>query len=167
MKSNAGAFEHGSRGKYQENKIIMIYALAGPPVGGAITHVIYWFSTFLESRLPGGSLIETVFTLIGSLPAFLLLSYPFGGVQALLVGLVIKTFARSAGGFGYLTAVFAAGAVGTALGVLLSMGYISALGETPVGVSTFLAVVGIFASIVVRFLFRDRFAHSNSSTDEA
>ncbi|MAW80725.1 MAG: hypothetical protein CMI63_10840 [Parvularcula sp.] len=157
MMVETDAFERDCISEYQEHRIIMIYAIVGPPIGGVITHGIYWFSSFLDSGILQGSLLEIAFTLIGTLPAFMLLSYPFGGVQALLTGLLIKTIAGKEGRFGYLTAFLAAALVGIGVAVLLALGYVPSVGFAPIGALTILGMIGVGASLIIRYFFRNRF----------
>lgn len=147
-------------GSHREPRIIMIYALVGPPFGGMIVFLMFLISasfgeTWRENLHDDFS--GTIFSLIGAAIGFPVMGYPFGGVQALLTGLLIKTVASSGGRFGYLTAFLAPAFVGAAVTVLLTYLYYDGVGFAPISVFIAVGLIGIVASLIVRFLFRRRF----------
>lgn len=156
MSNENAATDPGQR----NSRAILIYGLFGPPVGGLIAYIIllvyaargeYWWADFRENTL------EVLASLSTGLIAFPLYGYLFGGVQALLTGLIVKTFADTDGRFGYMTAFVAATLVGVVVGLFLTTGYFFSIGYAPVIAFVVLAVIGITASLIVRFLFRKRF----------
>ena len=139
------------------NRIALIYGLFGPPVGGIFVWVYYWIERVVDEVLLYESIFEGVISIVGTIVGFALLGYPFGGIQALLTGLLIKAIAGPQGKFGYLTALIAPSIIGGVASVILCAGYIGALDNAPIEIAAFIAVIGIAASLALRFLFRKRF----------
>lgn len=156
-----------SNSGYRASRIVLIYGLFGPPIGGLIVYVYYLIDSFFLSRMPNFvdrhyDFVDAIFSIAAGFIAFPLLGYAFGGVQALLTGLLIKTLAGPEGKFGYLTVLLAATVVGASVGALLVSGYVTAIGFAPITIVIVLGVIGIAASIIVRFLFRRRFGKKTS-----
>ncbi len=146
--------------KVKRPRVIVLYSIFGPPIGGLIVYLIflaytarneYFLADFRENTL------EVLTSLLGGLISFPLLAYLFGGVQALLTGALIKRLSDSDGRFGYLTAFFAAMWVGVCMSFVLSAAYFFSIGYIPVSAIVALGVLGIVASLIVRFLFRKSF----------
>ncbi|MEO1136379.1 MAG: hypothetical protein AAFW68_07190 [Pseudomonadota bacterium] len=134
--------------------IFFIYLIFGPPIGGVI-FAIGWFGALFISQISSTTIVpaEALWTHAQAFPLFLLLSivfsYLFGGVQAILTGLFISAFAKRNGKFGYRMALLASFS-GSLLGGLL-------FARDSLTFLALLTAIGVLASILIRFVFRNRF----------
>lgn len=146
--------------------IIAIYTGLGPPIGGVLTSLSLFAVAMFEAG--GGSLtgfstraLESVLGLIVLIPISALYGYYLGGIQAFLTGAIIAFASRSKGGFGYVTAFLAPLAVGVVAGVLMVTDFRLDFTRVVPGeymMAAILAAIGVVASLILRFLFRRRFA---------
>lgn len=149
---NGGA-KNGKRGN-----IILFYIFVGPPVGGMLVFLYlfvfsllsgaadFWTDSFFKEPL------EALSTFAGNFILVTLLSYVFGGVQALATGLLISTISGPEGNFSYVVALIIPAIVGATVMLALAEAY-----QMPLGIGAFLGAIGVGASILIRFLFRRRF----------
>ncbi|MCA8887488.1 MAG: hypothetical protein KDA46_01580 [Parvularculaceae bacterium] len=152
--------------------IIAIYTFLGPPVGGALTAISMFFLEAFDAS--NGSLAVFATKALQSLPGMVFIipsaaiyGYFFGGVQAFITGVGIAYAANGRGGFGYLTAILVPLVVGVVAGVLIATDFrldftfrfdFTRLSSSEYVSAAVLAVIGVGASLVLRFLFRRRFA---------
>ena len=148
---------------YSENRrgmIIGLYLLVGPPIGAAIIVALLWVAMFL-SFVDGGQINIDGADLSNGLGVLAVVSvlaapvsYFFGGIQALVTGIIIACFSDKDGKFGYGLALLAPVAPCVAAAFVLDV----ERGEPNWG--AFFGVVGVLASLIVRLLFRQRFSKS-------
>ncbi|MEO1240530.1 MAG: hypothetical protein AAFX54_01355 [Pseudomonadota bacterium] len=158
------------RGRYGKPRIVLIYGLFGPPIGGFIVYIFilgsvftndYWWSDIQEYPLQEYPL-EYILGLMAVFVGIPLTGYVFGGVHALLTGTLVKYMSNQDGHFGYFTAFWAAFLVGITVGLVLSVGYLLSAGAAPVEAFAILALIGVASSLTVRFLFRRTFSLAES-----
>ncbi len=142
-----------------QSSIILIYALLGPPVGS----VIFLLGVFLISLEDGfksvaltePSVIETLKG-VGYFILFFVFTIPFsyiyGFVQALLTGAVLSEILKRRGKAGYLAAFLTPLVIGLGVYVISDFGI-----EREREVAAAMVVVGVLASLVLRFLFSSAF----------
>jgi len=149
--------------KSRRPRIILIYTLVGPPVGGILTLLAIFISSAITSGLEiwlGNVRTEPVLTIL-SVPmmfvGFALFGYIFGGIQAFLTGAYISLVAGKDGKFGYLTATACAVLVGALTSGVLAVFYWVGVGFVPAVELAYLAFVGVISSIIVRWMKRHSF----------
>ncbi len=74
--------------------IVLVYALVGPLVGYVL---LIPFATIAAAQFSSGTLIESLYAVLSTLPFGLLLSYVFAGALALATGIAIATVAYRRG----------------------------------------------------------------------
>ena len=150
--------EKGSKGG--RLAIFAIYLAFGPPMG-AIIFVVTIVAAGLIGRLfeiatgqpAGSSQLTDIINLLfffSAMPIIIMLSYLFGGLQAAVTGIIIAVSSGKGRKFGYGLAFLAP--------VIPSAAALFVLGRGETGLGWFLGVIGVTASLAIRYLFRARFA---------
>ncbi|PQA85599.1 hypothetical protein CW354_21930 [Marinicaulis flavus] len=135
--------------------IFCVYLVLGPPVGGlfliAGALLTAGASVFTGNGdgISSGSGWDTIFGVFALTPLVLMFSYLFGGLQAAATGLFLAVFSGKEGRFGYILAVLAP--VPPGLVALFVMGRDGLSGGLALG------LLGILASVTLRFVFRKSF----------
>jgi hypothetical protein len=157
--------------KGKRPRIILIYALAGPPIGGIVAILSIYMYTAITSGFEiwldnvRAEPIQTLLSLLMTLVAVAFYGYILGGIQALLTGSFISLFAGKDGKFGYGLAIIAPAFVALGVGGAWMVFYQIRVGFTPFfEPPIMLGAIGVAASVTVRFLFRKQFSPKFSKT---
>lgn len=144
------------RGDFRRKVMVFfIYLIFGPPIGGIITLTSMLGYVVIEEGF-GQTFSNEWFSGFPLFPFYILFlslwGYLFGGVQAALTGLILSISSDAGGRFGYFHALLATIPPSILAGIFLYFqerdGFVA---------SGVLAIVSVVASLVVRFLFRNRF----------
>ncbi|NOX84135.1 MAG: hypothetical protein GXP06_14355 [Alphaproteobacteria bacterium] len=150
--------------KCRQPWIILIYTLAGPPIGGIIAmlsiYVYLAIETGFQSWLDNvrAEPIQIFLSLSRAFITVAFYGYIFGGIQALLTGIYISLNSGNDGKFGYGLAITASVFVALAVTAVLTAFYQIRSGYAFLVAPIILGAIGIAASVIVRFLFRKRFS---------
>ncbi|MFZ5617972.1 MAG: hypothetical protein ACOZAA_11720 [Pseudomonadota bacterium] len=145
-----------ARGK---RAVVLIYTAFGPAVGGVLTITVSIVALQFQD---GGSglarvFLETPLRSLAAIPMVLVLGalcgYWIGGTQALACGLILAAISGRDGRFGYFRAGLSA-----ALVAILATIVIVLFLDTGLWGALFMVAAGLPSSLILRFLFRKRFA---------
>ena len=157
--------EEITRDHRQRSRIVLIYSIIGPPIGGLIAYFAFMVSaTFSEMFWVNTkeATLESLLSLLSGIVVFPLLAYMFGGLQALCTGLLIARIANRDGRFGYLTAFAAAAFIGLLVGLVAVLVYsVSGVSVSDIALAfSVLWAIGVASSLLLRCWFRGLFAKS-------
>ncbi len=150
--------------KGRRPRIILIYVLAGPPIGGIIAMLAIYMYLAIETGFQPwldnvrAEPIQTILSLPMTFIIVALYGYIFGGIQALLTGIYISLNSGKNGKFGYKLAITASAFVALVVTAVLTAFYQIRTGYAVLAVPIILGAIGIAASVLVRFFFRKRFS---------
>ena len=142
--------------------VFLIYLIFGPPIGGLVT--IFGFFTY--AAIADGAAFFGSFALsnIGELlmiPVWIamlsLWGYLFGGAQAAMTGLILAACSDLDGRFGFDRAVIATFPPSIFAGILIGKDYLDDYDTGHGLLILVLTLASVAASVVVRYLFRNRF----------
>jgi len=142
-------------GTNSRESIAVIYSLAGPPIGGFLTSIAEIADFRYGPTLK--QLIDSPFTTMSDLMQLIFSltfgGYIFGGFQAAACGLLLMTMSDHQARFSYLQASVASVVVAVSAAAILvflfGLDLVSAF---------FVVAAGPPTSLILRFLFRKRFA---------
>ena len=140
---------NGGYRKANRFKIILIYLVWGPPVGGLISTLMLSVWGGVKAETLQDALSYVLLPLAG-LPIALPLSYLLGGVHALAVGVILYFVADEDGKFSYGWSIGAALITASVVGFALT-------GTGRVGAGLLLGIISIGTSVALRYFFRRRF----------
>jgi len=145
-----------ARGK---SSIVLIYTLLGPAIGGVMTTSSLIIDPYLQNAAPDtiADYLEILsWSLIFVLSAIIygsFFGYWFGGVQAFACGLLLAAMSNREGRFGYFHAGLAAAITAGVAMAIYEFAFGWSLGE-----ALFFVSAGLPTSLLLRFLFRKKFA---------
>lgn len=152
QKASLGIFPRG------KTAIVLIYTLLGPAIGGMLTiSVLIAMTAAMYGFESGASISETPLQMLLSLPMTLLLGALFGfyvgGAQAFVCALLLAAVSDLNGRFSYAWAATASMIV-----AFLSAVFFYVAIDDNLGNAAFMVAAGPPTSLMLRFLFRKRFA---------
>lgn len=152
QKASLGIFPRG------KTAIVVIYTLLGPAIGGMLTISVLIAMTAATTGFESGyDNFDAPLQMLLSLPMTLLLGalfgYYVGGVQAVMCALLLAAISDLNGRFSYARAAIASMVV-----AFLSAVFFYVAIDDNLGNAAFMVAAGPPTSLILRFLFRKRFA---------
>jgi hypothetical protein len=152
------------RGNFRRKAMVFfIYLMFGPPIGGLATILTFLILSAVlagDLGLLGDASGEGVIQLF-FLPVWVVMlslwGYLFGGVQAAMTGLILAACSDLDGRFGYDRAVIATLPPSMFAGILIGKDYVNDHDAGHGFLILVLTLASIVASLVLRYLFRERF----------
>jgi hypothetical protein len=145
-------------GARRKAMIVLIYTAIGPALGGLLMVSALYAVSALESGVETGPTIAQsplqyliYLPLVGLTGA--LFGFYFGGVQAFACGVLLAAMSDLNGKFSYVQAAIAA-----VLVAFLSAALVFVASDGGLSAAAFMVVAGPPTSLLLRFLFRKRFA---------
>lgn len=138
--------------------IFLLYIILGPAIGGMLTISVLIAMTSATTGLESGyDNFNVPLQMLLSLPMTLLLGalfgYFVGGAQAVMCALLLAAISDQDGRFSYAQVAFASMIV-----ACLSAVFIYVASDGNLGAAMFMVAAGPPTSLILRFLFRKRFA---------
>lgn len=142
----------------RKSAIVVLYTLVGPAIGAVVTIIaLIAYGALSDVHALRQEFAEQGPGVLFALPLMLFygvpVSYYTGGLQALLCGLLLAAISDLDGRFTYAQAAFAA-----AVTSLVSAAFIIGVLHAGAEAALFLVAAGVPASLIVRFLFREKMA---------
>ena len=142
-------------GPNSKASIAIIYTVFGPAVGGILTS--FAFVADFQYRFPIKVLFESpiamLFDIFEFVASAVIAGYFFGGFQAAACGILLMTMSDRNARFSYIQAGLA-----PILVAIISAALIVFIFDAGIDAALFLVAAGPPTSLILRFLFRKRFA---------